>query len=113
MKGVFTPNDGKLEVRQKCRVRLVKDELDRPRVRYPHFGDPSIRVRVATLELRIDDALKGGHHVFRIECAAVTEAQPVAQAHLELRGARGGHRLREVGDHLERARVNRHKRGEK
>jgi hypothetical protein len=67
-------------------------------------------VRVATSELRVDDALEGRHYVLCIEGAPVAEAQTFAEPNLEFHGARGRHRFGEVGNHLECPRIDRHQR---
>ena len=111
-KGVFTSNDRDLEIRQKRGVWFVEDEEDGSRVGHAHLSDPPIGVRVAASELRIDDALKGGHHVFGVQSATITEAQAIAEPHLELGRARGSDRLREIRYHFECPRIDRDQRAE-
>lgn len=109
-KRVLAPDDRKLEVREEGGVRLTEDEDDRPRVGHSHLSDPAIGMRVAASETRIDDALEGGHHVSCVQGAAVAEAQPVTEPHLEPRRARRSHRLRQVRNHVECPRIDRHQR---
>lgn len=93
-------------------MRLAEDEYDRSSIGHLHLGDPSIRVRVAAAEIGVHDPFKRCDHVFRIQWAAVAEAQTVSEADLESRRTRRGDRLCKVWDHIERPRVDRDERAE-
>jgi len=87
-------------------VRLAEDEPEGLRVEDLDVLNPPIGMRVPTLELGVDDAAEGGRHVLRIERATVTEPKAPLKANFVLGRAQRHDRFGEIGDDLERSRVD-------